>query len=101
MRPDQTEKVCGGDVEECGSVEQWHTVDQCDQWTSAEQWHNEHGPCGVFNTSVIKGSIVCDGTSSVTRTLVYENHSRRTQHSESKRSVDKSFTQQLIQEILS
>ena len=39
MRPDQTEKVCGGDVEECGSVEQWHTVDQCDQWTSAEQWH--------------------------------------------------------------
>lgn len=70
-------------------------------YTSAEQWHNEHGPCGVFNTSVIKGSITCDGTSSVTRTLVYDNHSMRTQHSESKRSVNKSFTQQLIQEILS
>ena len=39
MRPDQTEKVCGGDVEECGIVEQWHTVDQCDHWTNAEQWH--------------------------------------------------------------
>ena len=65
-------------------------------YTSAKQWHNEHGPCGVFNTSVIKGSIVCNGTSSVTRTLVYDNYSMRTQH-----STSKSFTQQLIQEILS
>jgi hypothetical protein len=65
-------------------------------YTSAKQWHNEHGPCGVFNTSAIKGSIVCNGTSSVTRTLVYDNYSMRTQH-----STSKSFTQQLIQEILS
>ena len=70
-------------------------------YTSAKQWHSEHGPCGVFNPNTIKGSIQCNGTNSVIRTLVYDNHSKRVSHSTSKRDVDKSFTMVLIQEILS
>jgi hypothetical protein len=77
------------------------TTTNSNTYTSASQWHSEHGPCGVYNNYVIKGTIQCDGTGSVIRTLVYDNYSQRQLHSQSKRTVSKSFTQELIQEILS
>jgi len=77
------------------------TTTNSNVYTSASQWHTEHGPCGVYNNYVIKGTIECDGTGSVIRTLVYENYQQRQLHSESKRSVSKSFTMELVQEILS
>ena len=62
------------------------TTNNGNTYANSDEWMAEHGSCGLNNSLVVSGSIVADGTGTVTRTLVYASRDDRVSHVSNKPS---------------
>ena len=73
------------------------TSTNANTYSTSDEWVAEHGKCGLGHETVESGTIVADGTNTVTRTLVYADAAARTEHNTAGNS-DASYTTSFVSE---